>query len=130
MHLYNRYKYYNNNNNNKVSIHYTHGLPAKNVPCDLHMEHMNRQCEQALSGLGSNITVVRIGKCIGKTEEILKEFDGNNNIPQQSSQHSHGSSKDDLTKILSQLLDVSQVFFKINQNVPTETLLTFAAINY
>ena len=62
----------------------------------------------------TKLCMVRIGKCFGKTEEILKEFNENNNIPQQSSQHSHGSSKDDLTKILSQLLDVSQVF----QNKP------------
>ena len=34
----------------------THGLPGKNIPCDLYMEHLNRESKSALSGLGSNIT--------------------------------------------------------------------------
>ena len=33
-----------------------HGRPGKNVPCDLHMEHMNHECKASLSDLGSNIT--------------------------------------------------------------------------
>ncbi len=52
----------------------THGRSGKNVPCDLHMEHLNWECKAALSGLGSNITdksILRIGKCIGKTVDML-----------------------------------------------------------
>ena len=33
-----------------------HGLPGRNVSCDLHMEHMNQECKAALSRLGSNVT--------------------------------------------------------------------------
>lgn len=56
----------------------THGLPGKNVPCDLHMEHLNRECKNALHGLGSNITdhaVKRVGKCVQKTVKTLHAFD-------------------------------------------------------
>ena len=34
----------------------THGRPGKNIPGDLHLEDLNRECKNALSGLGSNIT--------------------------------------------------------------------------
>lgn len=33
-----------------------HGRTGENVPCDLHMEHLNRECKESISGLGSNIT--------------------------------------------------------------------------
>ena len=44
------------------------------MSCDLHMEHLNRECSNCLSGLGSNIadaSIMHVGKCIGKTEEIF-----------------------------------------------------------
>ena len=78
------------------------------------MEHLNRECKHALSGLGSNITdssVLRIGKCIGKTNSILHCFDQLNNISEQSDRHSHHSMKKDIEKIL-QLLKSSKVFDK------------------
>ena len=31
-----------------------HGKPGRNVPCDLHMEHLNKKCKQAVSHLGGN----------------------------------------------------------------------------
>ena len=33
-----------------------HGRTGENVPCDLHMEHLNHECKESISGLGSNIT--------------------------------------------------------------------------
>ena len=49
----------------------THGKPGKNIPCDLHMEHLNHEAKNAFIGLGSNITdqsVKRIGQCLGVTD--------------------------------------------------------------
>lgn len=46
----------------------THGRPGKNISCDLHLEHLNREVKNAFGGLSSNITdqsVSRIGKSIG-----------------------------------------------------------------
>lgn len=34
----------------------THGLPARNIPCDLYMEHLNRVCKDAVNGLHANKT--------------------------------------------------------------------------
>ena len=42
----------------------TKGLPGKNIPCDLHMEHLNRRLKIILRNLGANITpkaVVKAG---------------------------------------------------------------------
>ncbi len=41
-------------------------LPGHNVPCDLHLEHLNRLCKDLIKGLGANKTeksITRIGKC-------------------------------------------------------------------
>ena len=40
----------------------THGLPGRNIAADLHMEHLNRACKDAIKGLGAN-----------KTEKSLQE---------------------------------------------------------
>jgi len=61
----------------------THGRPGKNIPGDLHLEDLNRECKNALSGLGSNITdksVKQVGRCIGKTIDTLQAFDKANGI--------------------------------------------------
>lgn len=91
----------------------THGRPGKNIPCDLHMEHLNRECKSALSGLGSNITdksVKRIGQCIGKTVDMLKAFDKDNGVPTQSGHHTRRSSESDIEKMVKQLAECSKVF--------------------
>lgn len=85
----------------------------KNVSCDLHMEHLNRECKESLSGLGSNITdhsVERVGKCIGRLIPIVQQFDTVNGIPSQCSHHSNRSRKGDIEKIVKQLTETSRVF--------------------
>ncbi len=70
----------------------THGRPGKNVSCDIHMEHLNRECKRALSGLGSNITdksVERVGKTIGTTVDMLQHLEEINGIPKQKKVTTH-----------------------------------------
>ena len=46
-----------------------HGRPGRNVSMDLHMEHINRACKNAMGTLGSNIgesSVSRIGKSMAR----------------------------------------------------------------
>ena len=50
-----------------------HGKPGKNVPMDLHMEHLNREVKRAVSHLGPNVlgnSIQRVSKCIGELGEI------------------------------------------------------------
>lgn len=45
-----------------------HGLPGRNIPNDLHNEHLNRACKTPLKNLGPNKTaqcITRIGRAIG-----------------------------------------------------------------
>ena len=90
----------------------THGRVGKNIPMDLHMEHLNREVKTALHGLGSNVTdnaIQRIGKCIQRTVSILENFDCVNRIPSQSGFHTRRSALTDISKITSQL-QTAQVF--------------------
>ena len=53
---------------------------GKNIAMDLHMEHLNRVCKDALRGLGANKTpkaIQRVGKCVG----VLKSMEGWPSLP-------------------------------------------------
>jgi L1 cell adhesion molecule like protein len=93
----------------KVNVH---GRPGKNIAADLHMEHLNRECKSSLSGLGANITdhsVLRIGKCIGRMQSILHQYDQVNGVREVSGHHTRHSASADRDKILKQLQE-SKVF--------------------
>ena len=85
-----------------------HGYLGRNIPGDLHMEHLNRECKDALHGLGANITdksVQRVGKCIGRMMETLEQFDKVNGVPKVSGRHTQHSTERDLKKVLKQLCE-------------------------
>ena len=72
-----------------------HGLPGRNISCDLHNEHLNRECKNSISGLGSNITdkaIECIGRSLCSTVRILEVFDKNTGVPIQSGRHTVRSS--------------------------------------
>ena len=51
-----------------------------NIPCDLHIEHLNCVCKDALKGVGANksiVTIQRVGKVVGALTEVTKNFDNN-----------------------------------------------------
>ena len=77
----------------------------------VHMEHLNRECKNALSALGSNMTdhpVKHVGKCIGKVVSILHHIDQANAILYQSGCNPHHYLSEDIKKII-QLLTTSCV---------------------
>ena len=55
------------------------GLPGKNIPLDLHREHLSRLAKGAIRNLGSNKTsvraVTRFGQAIGTLSPLLDQFD-------------------------------------------------------
>ena len=90
-----------------------HGRPGKNVSCDLHMEHLNREAKNQISGLGSNITdasVTRVGNALGEVVLTLEQFDRMSGIKEPSSRRSKRSFEKDMTVLLKQLKDTSKVF--------------------
>ena len=53
-----------------------HGVQGRNIPCDLHMEHLNRVYKNAVYGLQANKTpeaIVHTGKSLGALMDILEE---------------------------------------------------------
>lgn len=88
------------------------GVQGRNIPCDLHLEHMNRLCKEAVRGLQANKTstsIVRVGKSLGTLKEVMEQFDEDNGIPLPSGAHSAPSMKKDRDLILQELLN-SAVF--------------------
>ena len=90
-----------------------HGCPGKNMPCNLHMEHLNRECKGSISGLGANITdgaIQRVGRSLRSHTKILENFDKANDIASQSGYHTVSSSEADIGKLLKQVHNDSKVF--------------------
>ena len=80
-----------------------HGCAGRNISVDMHMEHLNCECKNALSALGSNMadySVKRVGRCIGEVVSILYHFDQANAITYQSGYHPHRSLSEDINQLL------------------------------
>ena len=84
-----------------------HGRPGRNIPCDLHMEHLNRECKSAMGSLGPNISsvgsVTRIGESIGELMKVTSQYDSITGITPESDKHSKRSAAGDIAKIVLQL---------------------------
>ena len=55
-----------------------HGLLGHNVAADLHMEHLNHICKQAIQGVGAKKrkeSITRIGKALGPLAQVTANFD-------------------------------------------------------
>lgn len=84
-----------------------HGVRGRNIPCDLHLEHMNRLCKEAVYGLQANKTpdaIVRVGKSLGTLKDVIEQFDEDNSVPLPSGAHSAPIMKKDRDIILQELL--------------------------
>ena len=65
----------------------TEDIFSGNVDKNFHMEHLNRECKQGISGLGANstdVSIQRIGKCIGRIYSTLLQYDTVNAVKQES----------------------------------------------
>jgi L1 cell adhesion molecule like protein len=83
-----------------------HGKSGRNISMDLHMEHINRECKQAMGVLGSNIndsSVARIGKSIGELMKISQQFDKVNDLKEESGRHRRRTVEGDMKKLLTEL---------------------------
>lgn len=68
----------------------THGVRGRNIPCDLHQEHLNRVVKDAIRGLHANKTeraITRAGKALGNLYPILDSYDMDNAVKQPSGAH-------------------------------------------
>ena len=89
-----------------------HGHPGKNIPADLHMEHLNRLIKEAIRNLGANKTknaIARIGRAIGTIAPVLQHFDQENSVTSISGAHRIASFEKDRNIVVSELVK-SEVF--------------------
>ena len=93
-----------------------HGRPGRNIPLDLHMEHLNRLAKDAIKNLGSNKTVgavARIGRCIGTLSHVLDQFDREFLLDSGSSKYKKPSATKDIAIAVEEL--VSSKAFSIQE---------------
>lgn len=84
----------------------THGQTGKNIPNDLHCEHLNRLCKGCITQLGANKTesaISRIAQALGTIQPVLDMFDNCNNVHTTSTLHRNVSSEKDFKMILETL---------------------------
>ena len=88
-----------------------HGLPARNIPADLHMEHLNRIAKDAIKSLGANKTkraIERVSKSIGgMLSPLLHQFDQEHGLKPISGAHHRANLQKDLGIIVAELMHFS-----------------------
>lgn len=83
-----------------------HGRTGKNIPADLHMEHLNRVVKDCLKGLGANQTdkaILRVSRALGTIVPILDNYDHINGVPEVSGAHRRSVSQKDVNIIVNEL---------------------------
>ena len=94
----------------------TAGIKGRNIPVDLHQEHLNRVIKTIISGMGANKTkqaIVHCSKALGTIDEVIQQYDKINNIASQSGAHGKPPSKKELGIIIKELQS-NQVFETIS----------------
>lgn len=69
----------------------TRGKLGCNIPCDLEMEHRNREFKAHLATAGGNITsntIVRTGKALNTLSSVCHHFDNSTNVAPSAVHHS------------------------------------------
>ena len=83
-----------------------HGRPGRNIPLDLHMEHLNRLAKDAIKNLGSNKTVggiTRVSRCVGTLSCVLDQFECENLIDSGSSRQKKACAAQDVAIAVEEL---------------------------
>lgn len=83
-----------------------HGRVGCNIPCDLHMEHLNRIVKETMQHLGANKTeraIVRSSKCSQLLTTLLSNFDIATGLKDVSGSHVRASERSDVEQMVSVL---------------------------
>ena len=94
-----------------------HGRHHKNIPADLHMEHLNKIAKDAIEGLGANKkekAIVRVGRAIGTVAPVLFSFDQDNDVTATTGVHKVADSHKDVQTLVKELTN-HKVFKQISQ---------------
>lgn len=95
----------------------TQGGKGRNIPADLHMEHLNKVCKECVRDLGPNKTtesIQQVSKCIGPIDSVMTAFDTENGVHSRSGDHKKASNTDDVKTISNDLVQY-KVFISQNR---------------
>ena len=109
----------------------THGTIGHNVPCDLHMEHLNRRIKAVLRNLGSNITpvsITRAGKSLETVHHVCETFEQETSGKTITDYHPYREFGKDLNKVLKTLEEVEVFVPQGNRWHPTFPQLKHALL--
>ena len=84
----------------------TMGRPVYNIPCDLHMEHLNRCLKIMMCNLGANKLqgpIKRMAKSLGVVNDICSRFTDESGVPTSKSHHTLPSFGKDLEMVMREL---------------------------
>ena len=92
----------------------THGGKGRNIPCDLHNEHVNRLFKEIIGDMGANFTETastRTARSVSTLERLALQYEKQTAIHPQASAHSRRSDEKDVQTIVqavqkAKLLDV------------------------
>ena len=85
----------------------TAGGAGRNVPCDLHNEHVNKLLKHVIVNMGSNLTeeaLRRAAKSVSMLHAICVQFDRRSGVPFGTHAHSTKSDNEDVAKVASKVL--------------------------
>lgn len=76
---------------------------GRNIPCDLHNEHINKLLKNIITNMGSNLTEValhRAARSVTALHAISESFDSQSGVPHHTSAHSTKPDIDDVKKVM------------------------------
>ena len=86
----------------------SHGGKGRNIPCDLHNEHVNKLFKDIIKKMGANFTEVastRVARAVTTIEQVVELFDTQTGIHPQTSTHSRKCDDEDVKKVLKALVE-------------------------
>lgn len=99
----------------------TRGRIGCNIPCDLHMEHLNRRLKTVLRNLGSNVnpsSISRAGKSLEVVHHVCEIFEETSGIT-TTEYHPYPNFGRDFEKVLHALEEVKAFVPQTNRYHPT-----------
>ena len=99
----------------------THSAPGRNIPADLHQEHLNRLCKESVRGLRANKTekaIIHVGKILGTLAPLLDNYDIDNNVGVVSGAHRTSSIEKDRDLIVQHLHSAKFSHYKMAGLIP------------
>ena len=96
----------------------TMGKRGENIPCDLHLEHLNRTLKGIIKTRGSNkvnpTSIIRAGRTVSVVHRICQVFQKETIGEKKATRHPYPSFLKDLKLVLSVLKD-EKIFMPIAQ---------------